>query len=294
MKRFIALLLCACFVVLLSSCEHAERIKQRQKEKEIISSQEAASRLAEANKHRLDYDLGNLRSLEDDVAVVVYFLNDYNSNWENRSTQKFISDEIIPALNFLEQNAESYGIKLELEIVETNVCWYNGKVLQKSENGVTTNNVFDSVAMEQGYQSDNDMYAQLNEKYGREVIPIMVFNKNGTSYGVNPRRGSDIVDKIMEHAMVFTSDYYGNSNNARGSQAPVIATSILYLYGAENLDEPDKRKDLAIQGEFYDDIMFNTTYDIDDSRITDATAFYIGWIDKTPKVFLEDGWDKTE
>ena len=293
MKRFIALFLCACFVILLSSCEHADRIKQRQKEKEIISSEEAASRLAEINKHRLDYDLGNLRSLKGDVAVVVYFLNDHFTNWKNRSTEKFISDEVIPALNFLEENAGSYGVKLELEIVETKVCWFNGTVLQNSKNGVTTNHVFDSVAKQQGYQSDNDMYVQLNEKYGREVIPIMVFNKNGTCYGVNPRRGDENVDQIMEHAVVFTSDYYEGST-ASGSQAPVVVTSILYLYGAENLDKPDDRKALAIQGQFYDDIMFNTTYDIDDSRITEATAFYVGWIDEVPEVFLEDGWDKTE
>ena len=99
---------------------------------------------------------------------------------------------------------------------------------------------------------------------------------------------------MTEHLVIFTHDRDPDSFNDEGSQAPLVASCILSAYGAERLDSTEEREALAMGAGYHYDIKFETSYNLDYHEITDATAFYIGWIDKVPEVFLEEGWDETE
>ncbi len=290
MKRLIAAVLCIWMLFVLSSCKKEQSYN---KDKAVYSKSNVsltAEQLTEINNLRPDYDLGVLRKLEGDIAVVLYFMSDDVSNWDGASIEDFVKYEIQPGLDFLEKEADSYRIRLKFEIVEKSLRRYNGEVNGDPNDEYVTSDLLDDIADDFRLKSDNELYESLKNKYGgREVICITVFNKNGCSMGINPQRGSEFVDDIVEHCIIFTHDFTSDHTEQTGSQASLVACNILYLYGAENLNKPDDRELIAAE-EYPWDVMLYNSYDISENEIEAATAFYIGWLNEAPDVFYEDGW----
>ncbi len=294
MKRLIAFAVCVCVVFMLSSCTKIDEIRKKQADLKSSSEATVSQTLEEANKLRRDYDLGTLKELEGDIAVAVFFISDFESNWDGVSTYNYVVNEIQPGLTFLENQAKRYGVSLNFEVVDTFKCEYSGEVLTDVVDGYATVNILDCAAIELGYESDNELYDELSQKHGRDVICMVVFNKNGESYGINPPRGNELVDDTVEHSVLYSHDLNSDHTEKTGSQAPLAVTTILYLYGAENLDATDQRENLALEAGYYRDLMLNTLYDVNAHEISEATAFYIGWTDEAPEAFYKDGWVQAE
>ena len=243
-----------------------------------------------ADELRTDYNLGTCRNLSGDVTVVLFYMEDSQGGWEKAKAEHFKTAQIEPGLDFLEKEAEKRGIYLNFDIKETHLnVFYNDDVVRSTaETGLATIDVLWVAANGIGYSSDNRMVEELKAKYQTdEVICLSIFNKGGTAYAINPPRGSSL--NVAEHCIIFVKDLYSVGKEPDGSQSSVIAHEILHLYGAEDFYECTSRKALARQ--YYpSDIMLSTKYSIQLNNIGDATAFYIGWTDKAPKVLYNKEW----
>ncbi len=259
-------------------------------EKEPLTDEE----LEELNALRPDYDYGTCQDLSGNVTVALLFLDDFESKWDDESSTRFFENEALPALEFLEQQALRYGVDLNFTTeVYTDLYYDEEVIINSKETGYVTADTLSQAATELGYRSDDDLHKHLKSSHGNdEVIYLTIFNKNGTGYALNPKRGTDY--DFVEHSIIFAHDLNSDRTEPSGSQASVIAMEIVYLYGAENLKTPDTRKELA-EFLYPKDVMLYAQYSISDNAITDITAFNVGWTNEVPQAFSFVGWNaKTE
>ncbi len=242
------------------------------------------------DKLREDYNLGACKNLSGDVAVILFYMEDSQDNWSETQAEHFTATQIKPALAFLENEANKRGINLKLSIKETHLnVFYNENVIRSvKETGLATADVLWIAANGIGYTSDNRMIESKKSQYGTdEVICLTVFNKDGTSYALNPKRGTSV--NAAEHCIVFAYDYNSDRSEPEGAQASVIAHEILHLYGAEDFYDTASRKALA--SKYYPfDIMLGAEYNINLNNVGDATAFYIGWTNNVPDPVYNENW----
>jgi len=247
------------------------------------------TKLIGVDKLRPDYNYGECKDLSGDITVVVFYLNDFESSWNFDEITNFTANEIRPGLTFLQNSAKKYGKRLSLKIEEIHSdIFYSQKVeVDINKSGLATIDVLYTVAKHFGYKDESDLVITYKEKYKTEVIFYCVFNKEGSSYGINPKRGSNL--DVAEHGIIFAYDIGSTGYEPIGWQASVIAHETLHLYGAEDYYSPAERKLLA-QREIPNDIMLSCKYRISDNDFGDATAFYIGWINKAPRILYDERW----
>ena len=218
--------------------------------------------LSEINQLRKDYNLGTCKRLSGEVAVVLFFMDDFESQWTREERECFTQNEVRPALAFLEQEAEKYGVELKLTVEQSySSIKYDGEVIQNvKESEMVTSDVLWQISKRKIYSSTEDMLKSFRNRYiTEEVICLAVFNKDGTSHAINPRRGADIV--LDEHCVLFARDLYTDTNGPDGSQTALIASTILYLYGAESFRASESRETIATY-QYPDDLMLYASYDI--------------------------------
>ena len=239
---------------------------------------------------RSDYNLGTCKNLSGNVSVILFYVDDFESAWTPEEITRFTQNEVEPGLLFLEQEAKKYGVELNLTIEKTYASiYYDDEVITSVKNtGLATADALWTAAVQINYSSSEAMIDAFRREYDtEEIVCFTIFNKDGTSYALNPKRDADI--KIDEHCIVFARDLNSTQNGPAGKQASVIAHETLHLYGAEDFYTSSSRKILA---QIYcpGDIMLSAAYDIDTNAIGSATAFYIGWTDTAPKIIKRSGW----
>ena len=241
------------------------------------------------NKLRPDYDLGTCRSLKGNVTAIIFYLDDFESSWKESERNHFTEKEIKPGLEFLEKSAKKYNIELNIDIAEVHSSiYYDNKVeININQSGYATIDTLRVAAQALGYKDDLDLVAKYEEKYGTEILCFTVFNKEGTAYALNPKRGSGT--KIAEHNLIFAYDLNSTGNEPVGGQSSVIAHETLHLYGAEDYYSPAERKPIA-KKYYPNDIMLSCKYYLFLNSFGDATAFYIGWTDVAPPMLYEENW----
>ena len=236
------------------------------------------------NALRPDYNLGECRDLSGDISVVIFYMNNSESNWTKGEMSSFNTNEIMPGLRFLENEAKKHAIDLKLTVKQSYSLSYSGSV--DYEEYVSTD-ILQQAAQQLGYPTDDKMIESLKSTYGTEVICITAFDQHGTGYAINPPRGSGY--DIVEHIIMFTRDTVTNEVMPSGSQVSLVASEILYLYGAEDLSSSPTRELLTYI--FYpNDVMLYPAYYITQNNISDITAFYVGWTDKTPNIMDDPNW----
>ena len=248
--------------------------------------------LEKMNRLREDYDYGTCRELCGDVSVVLFYMNDFESVWTAAEIDRFTEQEVKPALAFLEQEAKVYGVELRLHVRDTysSLTYDDDVIVDIKGTGLATIDVLKQAALGVGFSRTEDMIQHFRSRYQtEEVVCFTLFNKNGTAYGINPKRGT--TPQVDEHCIIFSHDLYAWGNAAAGSQASVIAHEMLHLFGAEDYYAGASRKELA-QTYYENDIMLSTKYDIGENTIGKATAFYIGWLDKAPVPLYYEGWNQ--
>lgn len=305
MKRIISLFMAVLLFFSLSACKigNAEPEIPSQNSQTESSSEDndlpdndkddidasELEKLTGVNKLRVDYDLGLCRNLSGKISVVLFYMNDFESEWSEAQMDKFTENEVKPGLEFLEKQAAAHNVELDLNIAQSHSLYYDEKViLDIKETGLATVDVMWKASRELGYPSDEAMIEDYKEKCGtEEVIYLTIFNKNGTAYAINPTRGSK--HDFHEHCIIFAYDLDSNRKVPSGYQASVIAHEILHLFGAEDFYSSASRKSLAKI--FYpSDIMLGANYNIKTNNIGKATAFYIGWTDTVPEILYSKNW----
>lgn len=257
---------------------------------EIESETSQQDKTDEINSLREDYCLGTCKSLSGSVTVIVFYIDDFESQWTDYEIDYFTQYEIEPGLDFLEQQAFQYGIQLSINIekIYSSIYYDNDVIISIKNTGLVSIDVLKQAASEIGYSSTKAMIESFRELYQTdEVICLTVFNKNGTAYAINPKRNSGY--DIDEHCIIFVRDLTSNGNDPVGSQSSVVAHETLHLFGAEDFYSNAQRKDLAKIYYPYD-IMLGTAYYISNNNIGDATAFYIGWINDPPSILFDSNW----
>lgn len=301
-----------CYVFCLAGCDFERRLegspsnfettsshntvkdeKETGIEKDSTNTEESKNPeqdLSLINQLREDYNLGTCKELSGNVSVILFYIDDFESKWTDAEIDRFTKNEVEPGLLFLEQEAKKYGVELNLTIEESySKIYYDDEVITSIKNaGFATANVLWQAALQINYSSSSKMIDALRLKYKtEEIVCFTIFNKDGTSYALNPKRDSDV--KIDEHCIVFSRDLNSAQNGPDGWQAAVIAHELLHLYGAEDFYVSSSRKILA-KIYYPNDIMLSAAYDIDTNNIDSATAFYIGWLDIVPNVLNKKGW----
>ena len=243
------------------------------------------------NKFREDYNVGTCKDLSGKVAVVLFFMDDFESKWTNTEIESFTKKEIEPGLEFLEKEAAKYGVSLELSIEKTyKSVYYSGEVIESVRNtGLATIDVLVQAANAAGFSNTVSMLNRFRILYKTdEVVCLTIFNKDGTAYAINPKK--DETMKIDEHCIIFTRDLGSAETEHKGFQASVIAHEMLHLFGAEDFYAAAARKKLA-RAYYPNDIMLSTSFNIRGNNIGEATAFYIGWADNVPPPLLDPDWN---
>jgi hypothetical protein len=257
---------------------------------ESTESETGEDGLSAIDRLRPDYNLGTCKSLRGEVAVVLFYVDDDESKWTREERERFTQNEVKPALAFLEQQAARYGVELKLTVKHSYYSVnYDGEVIQSfKETGYATSDVLWQMARQKIFSSTEDMLKAFRNRYiTEEVICLTVFNKDGTSYGINPQRGAGV--DLDEHGILFVRDLHTDTNGPDGSQASIVARVLLYLFGAEGYSTSESRKSIATY-HYPTDLMLFSSYDIRKNTIGEATAFYIGWTDTVPSVFDLEGW----
>lgn len=242
------------------------------------------------NQWREDYNLGTCKTLSGNVSVILFYVDDFESVWTDEEMNRFTKNEVEPGLRFLEQEAKKYGIELNLTIEKScSGIYYDDEVITSVSNtGFASADVLWQSALQTNYSSSTEMIDAFRSEYEtEEIVCFTIFNKSGTAYALNPKKGTDV--KIDEHCIAFARELNATQNGPAGSQAAIIAHEMLYLYGAENFYAKPSRQNLA-KIYYPRDIMLSAAYDIDTNTVGAATAFYIGWTNTVPEVFKKPGW----
>ncbi len=249
------------------------------------------------NTMRKNYALGNCQALKDKPVVMLFFIDDNESFWDEASVIDFTENQIKIGLDYLEKVAQNRGIFLDFEIVINSAAHtgvefkYEGKVETNIGANPSTKDVLDNAAQDLGYVDNWDMHKKLSEKYqNREIIYLTFFNKNGVSYTRHQIKAGDI--QYAEHSIIF-ADYLTAPANSRdiGTRASVVAHELLHLYGAEDFYTTNMREKIA-NAIYPNDIMLWQFEKIDNNTIGEVTAFSIGWTDTVPEVCYNENWWK--
>lgn len=294
MKKILAFLLCltlafavACNGGSSDSVNDSSAVDSRDK---ISSEQSESGDSSDINKYRPDYDYGTCKQLRGDVLIVLFFLDDFESKWTRDDISRFTTNEVMPALRFLERSAESHGVELSFTTDTNYGITYNGEVIRSAhESDYVTADTLRQAVKALYYNSDTDFIAQMKQVHGvDEVVCFTIFNKDGTAYALNPKRDSEFT--FEEHCLLFVRDHHTEDAMPAGHMASVTAHEMLHLFGAEDYYAPENRKKLA-QKHMPNDIMIRTAYDLSENEFGDTTAFYIGWTDKLPEIIKKEEWN---
>lgn len=250
----------------------------------------------EENPYRPYYNLGTNRALLGRPVVAIFFVDDDESSWDVDTIKEFTEESILPALDFLEEQAEWWDVPLEFTVWRYSTALsegltlrYEGSVIKDLDASPTgsTKDMMDQVAADMGYASAMALHAALTEQAGgREVIPLFFINKDGVSYARNRIAGTyvDYCEQSIIFRCYLNQDYYFAEK-----RAVTVAFHMLHMYGAQSLFTPKSR--LAIAEEYYPhSIMLNDYSDLEDMRVDLPTAYSIGWTVTVPNAFKLDEW----
>ena len=193
-----------------------------------------------------DYYKKKFKPLAGRVMLLVFFVNDKKSKWNEKSLKQYKKQQE-KALKRLEKHAQKNGVALGInhiihkidvdEIIDRNNTYY---IVRK---------------MFSVYKCDNkmDFMQECSEKYNFDTLrTLFVFNKTDISYASCP----------FKQAMIFKDD--------KCFSARTIQHELLHLFGAKDLYVPSFTKLIA-------SVALKKSIMNDGNRLDDLTKFLIGW-----------------
>lgn len=251
-----------------------------------------------AESYRAWYDLGNCGTLTRNPTLVVLFVDDAESTWNEPLMQHFQNVQIAKAVEWLEQQAAKYGVPLDIQTKFYHGTLENGgKVYYPATvaHGPDEDDydLLESVVGHMNEGTGDQFFAKLRrDNGGEDVMFLCMVNKDGLSYA---RGHADPYSQILEYAVVYarhtdvpvTDTLHQKTHN----RASVIAHELLHLFGAEEMYEPNGRNEMAKE-KYLKDVMLWTESFIARNEITEFTAYCIGWTDTVPAVCYDPNWWK--
>lgn len=307
-KRVLCIILAFCLLLLCSCAAVPEAISERGEPSfsfdiedcSFISSDGAEIELINDNPipdYRSHYGLGTCHTLEGEQTVLLFFIDDGESLWTKEDITQFTELRILPALDFLQNEAQSWGKELTFKIKRFSNptsdgldMTYDGTVIKDLNIAGSTKDIPEQLAVAFGFADELKLLAAFAEEFETEnIIPLVFVNKDGTAYARH-QLSEQIVDHL-EHAVIFSEPLGVTANTWRfsGRRTATIAHEILHLFGAEDYYLTDNRLRLA-EKHFKDDIMLLDTFTISRLHIRECTAYHIGWTDELPEVWKDEKW----
>ena len=240
-------------------------------------------------------DIGSSRTLSGNITVHCFFVDDDETCWTQSECERFLNRQIVPGLDFIKNQGESWGIQLDFKVksycgeTEDFSLKYNGTVNTNLMEGGATTDILEQIAANMGYSSASDfvIYDDKNDEH-TDAVYLTVIKKTGRSYTVNLYNEENsyyLDDDIAEHCVIFAGDG-GFAFPYRNSST--VAHEILHLFGAEDYYGQIR---LPIANEYYYyDIMTLNTYNIKRLEVGSMTAFTVGWTDEIPELCYDEIW----
>ena len=251
-----------------------------------------------AQSYRAWYNLGNCGTLTRNPTLVVLFVDDAESAWNDTLIQHFQNVQIAKAVEWLEQQATKNGVPLDIQTKFYHGTLDNGgrvyypDAIDHKPNDADYDLLETVVAnMEEG--TGDQFYAKLRrDNGGEDVIFLCMVNKDGLSYA---RGHADPYSHILEYAVVYARDTdvpaADTLHQKTHNRASVVAHEVLHLFGAEEMYDPAGRNAIAIQ-KYPKDVMLWTESFIVRNEISPFTAYCIGWPDTVPDICYDPDWWK--
>lgn len=239
---------------------------------------------------RYYYDIGINKKLEATPFIVVFFMDDDESCWNEENVNKFYNKLVAPSVTFLEDSAARYNVALDFQVgyVATyehpeSPVKYNG-IVEPNRDTSASRDIVDQAAFSLGYTSKEEMHTAFQDLSGQEeIIYVFMLNKAGQTHASIYGNSSAAVNydgQLFEFCVIYTGFEDGVENV--GSEA--VAHEILHLYGAEDYYTPEERYMLASMF-CPNDIMLCAQTGIDNFEVGELTAYSVGWFDIVPAVF---------
>lgn len=251
-----------------------------------------------AESYRGWYDLGNCGTLTRNPTLVVLFVDDAESGWNDTLIQHFQNVQIAKAVEWMEQQAAKYGVPLDIQtkfyhgaLDNGGKVYYPDTVAHKPDE--SDYDLLESVVGNMGEGTGDQFYAKMRrENGGEDVMFLCMVNKDGLSYA---RGHADPYAQILEYAVVYARDTDVPATDAlhqkTHNRASVVAHELLHLFGAEEMYEPAGRNAIAKE-KYLKDVMLWTESFIVRNEITEFTAYCIGWTDTIPAICYDPDWWK--
>jgi len=234
------------------------------------------------------HGLGTNDILEGDRQVHLFFIDDNESQWDEASIEAFTQKQILLGLDFLEDEAQRYGISLNFSIKKYATVFdegyelhYDG-IIKDGDNGSHTLDLHKCAARALGYENEVELHDELYMKNGYcEVVFLFLVNKDGVAYAFQQAEGSRFYP-IVEYATVFVNYLDRDFDLDEITHAAAsVAHEILHLYGAADLYEPYERKNTA-RMLYPEDIMLLDYLNVDEMNLGEFTAYSVGWRSHAP------------
>ena len=248
--------------------------------------------------YRAWYDLGNCGTLTRNPTLVVLFVDDAESAWNDTLIQHFQNVQIAKAVDWLEQQAAKHNVPLDIQtkfyhgtLNNGGRVYYPDAIAHKpSEDDY---DLLETVVANMNEGTGDQFYAKLRrENGGEDVIFLCMVNKDGLSYAHGQ---ANAYSSILECAVVYARDTdvpaTDTLHQKTHNRASVVAHEVLHLFGAEEMYDPAGRNAIAIQ-KYPKDVMLWTESFIVRNEITPFTAYCIGWTDTVPDICYDPNWWK--
>lgn len=256
-----------------------------------------------AHPGRADYKLGNCHDFSGKQTVVLFFLDDTESFWNQKDIHDFTNLVVLPGLAFLTEEAADWGVELSFEVKRystansENLQLFSELVIANEGTSLSYyNSLLQVAAADMGYHSDEELLASLTEELGTDkIIPLVLVNKPGRSYALPQQAKFDSVVRA-ESAVIYADHIGWKSGSWRSEQNndATVAHEILHLFGAEDYyaedGEREGRASLARSEGSALDVMLLATYSLGVLRVTAPTAYGVGWTEERPAVVLNPSW----
>ena len=245
------------------------------------------NRALPVDKNRYSYNLGSLRTLKEDAAVVLLYMDDNESNWD-AAAMETVYENTAQAMDFIRNSASAYGYHLTLPILtyggEDTPLIYDGVIL----NGGEQLDALTHAAKSMGFADKWEMHDSIRDEAGMEqIIYIVAHNKDGLSYAQADQDNES--NTKLEYCVI--------AHNKNRTPPAVYTHEILHLFGAQDIYEKVRndvtynagRQQMA-QELFPTEIMLECWIPLSDTVVCDFTAFCVGWLDEMPETYNCDAW----
>lgn len=244
---------------------------------------------------RATYNLGTCKKLEGNIVVLFLFADDSESNWDSDTLSKFEASQTQKALTYLEEKAAQYGknlkfIKKSYSVIGGQNTIYSKAIKKDGSSYDISYDALENICENMGYGTSDGLFTEVRKEYPNyEIVPIILLNKDGTSYA---RHAATADSAMPDHCIVFIRNLgITSAPFLPGNRTSTIAHEILHLYGAEDFYNMEGRSALA--GEYYpSDIMYYVDGFINRNKISDFTAYSVGWTDDIPDICYNENWWK--